>query len=270
MISSSNRNIYRGSECEVSRFSPPTITPPERKEQDAEEKADSAEDEFARSEPPPVAEQDRIIEEAKRQAEAILAEAEKKAEALREKILNEVNEEAENIRREARELGFDEGHREGLKKAESESSEQIGKVLNQLHEDIQTALENIETAKEECLRRYEGELLDCATAVAEKVIHISLHSSGEVMKRMILSATEKLKKTAWVKIYIDSFDYSMMSKIDADVAAQLAVLSDNIKFVIMDKEGEGTCIIEMPEGVIDTSVSTQMENIREILEGVKP
>ena len=42
----------------------------------------------------------------------------------------------------------------------------------------------------------------------------------------------------------------------------MAKLSDNIKFVVMDKESSGNCIIEMPDEIVDISVDTQMDNIR--------
>ena len=135
--------------------------------------------------------------------------------------------------------------------------------------DIKNALQSVETAKENCIRNYLDELKDCAVAVAEKVVHVSLKSSGEVIKQMIISATEKLKKTAWVKIYIDKYDYDMMMEADADVIDELSRISDNVKFIVMDKETSGSCIIEMPEEIVDVSVNTQLENIKDILENVR-
>ena len=96
-----------------------------------------------------------------------------------------------------------------------------------------------------------------------------IKSCGEVIKQMIVAATEKLKKTAWVKIYIDKYDYDMMMAADADVLEELSHLSDNIKFIVMDKEEDGSCIIEMPEEIVDISVNTQIENIRDILENIR-
>ena len=56
---------------------------------------------------------------------------------------------------------------------------------------------------------------------------------------------------------------------DADIIDELSHLSDNIKFIVMDKEDNGSCIIEMPEEIVDVSVNTQMENIKDILENVR-
>ena len=89
------------------------------------------------------------------------------------------------------------------------------------------------------------------------------------MPNFLTPRTEKLKKTAWVKIYIDKCDYDMMMKADADILDELSHLSDNIKFIVMDKEERGNCIIEMPEEIVDVSVNTQIENIKDILENVR-
>ena len=134
---------------------------------------------------------------------------------------------------------------------------------------MRKALDAVDTARKNCLHTYLEELKDCAIAIGEKVIHISLRSSGEVIKQMIISATEKLKKTAWVKIYMDKYDYDMMMEADAGVIDELSHLSDNIKFIVMDKEDRGSCIIEMPEEIVDVSVNTQIENIKDILENVR-
>ena len=56
---------------------------------------------------------------------------------------------------------------------------------------MEQAMASIGQAKEKSLRNYLEELKDCSVAIAEKVIHISLRSSGEVIKRMLVAETEK-------------------------------------------------------------------------------
>lgn len=200
----------------------------------------------------------RILEDARQQAEDIL-------EAAREQIREELAAAREEGLREGREAGYEEGRAN----AETECRQEFEDSLAAFRADVRRALQSVETAKETCIHSYLDELKDCAVAVAEKVIHVSLKSSGEVIKQMIISATEKLKKTAWVKIYIDKYDYDMMMQADVDVIDELSRLSDNIKFIVMDKEASGSCIIEMPEEIVDVSVNTQLENIKDILENVR-
>ncbi len=203
-------------------------------------------------------EESRLLEEARQKAVRILDEAQKEAREQRERA-------AEEGRRE----GYAQGYEEGRRQAEGEFRNEIEDHLLEFQEDMRKALDAVDTARKNCLHTYLEELKDCAIAIGEKVIHISLRSSGEVIKQMIISATEKLKKTAWVKIYMDKYDYDMMMEADAGVIDELSHLSDNIKFIVMDKEDRGSCIIEMPEEIVDVSVNTQIENIKDILENIR-
>ena len=115
------------------------------------------------------------------------------------------------------------------------------------------------------LERVRGQLRDLSIAVAEKVIHISLKSSGEVIARMIQAATEKLKRREWVHIYLADCDAKNLAQAAPELTTALAGLSDHIKFMPMADDEPGTCIIEMPDEIIDASAATQLSNIRDLL-----
>lgn len=203
----------------------------------------------------------KIIENAKKDATQVMIQARDKAEQLME----ETKEEIESLKKEAFNDGFKSGYEEGYRKAVKEQDKVFKGMQQSFQVDIETALSAIEDAKERSLQTYLEELKECAIAIAEKVIHISLTSSGDIIKRMIIAETEKLKETAWVKVYMEKMDYEMMMKADADVINELSRLSNNIKFIVMDQDKRGSCIIETPEEIIDISVDTQLENIKEIL-----
>ena len=52
---------------------------------------------------------------------------------------------------------------------------------------------------------------------------------------------------------------------DPSLTAALSCLSDHIKIVPMRDAETGTCIVEMPDEIIDASASTQLENIRSVI-----
>lgn len=210
-----------------------------------------------------------LLEEAREEAARILEEAKQQAADILEAARAQARSAKDQGRRSGYQAGYQDGQTEGRQTAEEEVWKEFQEKLIEFQKDIRQALHSVEKAKEDCVHTYLEELKDCAIAIGEKVIHISLKSSGEVIKQMIISATEKLKKTAWVKIYIDKYDYDMMLTADADILEELSHLSDNIKFIVMDKEEDGSCIIEMPEEIIDISVNTQIENIRDILENIR-
>lgn len=144
------------------------------------------------------------IELVLREKEKILEEARKEAAAIEQ----EANEKAEQISEEAQMKGFEEGrqkgYEEGLIRAEEENEAKHRENQRFFKESLEKALIEINKEKEKCLREYLEELKDIAVAVAEKVIHISLRSSGSVISRMIEAETEKLQKMDWVKIYMIS------------------------------------------------------------------
>ena len=210
-----------------------------------------------------------MVEDAREQARQILL----KANQMAGDILREAGKQAEQLKKTAIEEGcregFEAGYKSGTEQAAMEQADFFRRQEEEFRRDMEQAMASIDQAKEKSLRNYLEELKDCSVAIAEKVIHISLRSSGEVIKRMLVAETEKLRKTAWVKIYMEKTDYDMMAEADADVVSELAKLSDNIKFVVMDKESSGNCIIEMPDEIVDISVDTQMDNIREILGNIR-
>lgn len=210
-----------------------------------------------------------LFAQMKEEAERTLEDAKREA----QEILQAAREQAAQVLEEARTEGYKEGYGNGYQDGEERAGEacraEFQKTLSGFQADMRQAIRSVDIAKENCVRAYLDELKNCAIAVGEKVIHISLKSSGEVIKQMIISATEKLKKTAWVKIYIDKCDYDMMMEADTGILDELSRLSDNIKFIVMDKEERGSCIIEMPEEIVDVSVNTQIENIKDILENIR-
>ena len=109
------------------------------------------------------------------------------------------------------------------------------------------------------------DLRDLALAVAEKVVCVSLKSSGDVISRMIQTAIDKRKKKEWVHIYISECDAKRLTQIPASLSAALTALSDRVRLIPMSDDESGTCIIEMPDEIVDASAATQLNNLRTIL-----
>ena len=181
-------------------------------------------------------------------------------------IIDAAEKEAEETRSRAREEGREEGYQEGFSVGKKEAEERIlaehAEELESFRQDLNRTLRTVEDAKTERLYRYMDELKDVAIAVAEKRIHVSLRSSGEVIRRMIVKEAERI---TWLKMHIDRLDYEMLIATDSDIASELAQVSDNIKFVIVEKEEPGTLIMETQEEIVDAGIATQMENLRERL-----
>lgn len=230
--------------------------PEEEEKAQLEEKTDS--------EPEPEPEEEGPSEE-----ELLLQEMILKAEA----VLEQAREEADDIRRRAYDEGFEEGRADGKaagrKQALEEEQEAIDQRIHQLEEEIAQYISDMTHEKEKILEEYLDDLKNISLAIGEKIVQTSLKSSSQVIKRMIIAATAKLKKTAWARIYVGKTSDDMELQGDAQLLRELAKLSDNVKIVIMEDTEPGTCIIELPQEIIDISTGSQMENIRDILNNAR-
>lgn len=224
---------------------------PETQEQEIQEPAGGS---FEQALSLAQAQADELIRNARAQAEHIIEQAKQAAEA-----------EVAQIHQQASEEGYNQGYVEGQRKGEEEASAATRKAAQESVEAVQRFLTQANNMRDEKIDKLSGELLDVAVAVAEKVIHVSLKSSEEIIKRMIIAATEKMKRREWVQIYVADCDVKGVAQSDPSLTAALSSLSDHIKIVPMRDAETGTCIVEMPDEIIDASASTQLENIRSVI-----
>ena len=202
---------------------------------------------------------------AKVQADEILADARRERDKLLEEAREQAKQEAEAAKEEARADGFRQGCAEGLTQARAEWNAKQEEELRRQAEEFRVFLEKASAARESLIDETQVELCDLSLAIAEKIIHVSLKSSREVVARMIQTATEKLKRREWVHIYVGGCEARDLAQITPELTTALAGLSDHIKIIPMSDGEEGACIIEMPDEIIDASASTQLGNIRDIL-----
>ena len=215
--------------------------------------------------PPPRKRRTTPVDYARMQAEAILAQARDEAEAMKEAALQQAEEEIQNLRREARSDGYSAGYAEGMASGMAEGRTEIEKQAAEIGVVVADFLETAAKMRDQLMDQTREELRDLAMAIAEKVIRVSLRSSGDILMRMIETATEKHRRCEWVQIYIADCDSKNLALSIPELTASLGHLSDRVRIIPMIDDESGTCIIEMPDEIIDASVSTQLENIREIM-----
>ena len=202
----------------------------------------------------------------------LIKELEETREAVR-RLLEDSRIEAEQMKNQARDEGHEIGEREGYEKgyldgyekAQQEVEKTLKKEADELLLELRDLIASVEHKKRDMLEQYKDDLRDIAISIAEKIIRVSLKSSGDIIKRMIISATEGIMSKEWVKIYIARCDAEMAVNGDSMLINSISYVSDHIKIIVMENEASGTCILEFPDKVIDASTNTQIENIKEII-----
>lgn len=205
------------------------------------------------------------IDYARVQADAILEEARSEAEKIKEQTLLAAEEELEMLREEARAEGQARGFAEGMAGAMTEAKARRDEQAVAQAKEVAEFLQEAARARDEMMEQTKQDLKDLALAIAEKVIQVSLRSSGDILLRMIDQATERHKRREWAHIYIAGCDAKSMAYTIPELTAALSHISDRVRIIPMADDESGTCIIELPDEIIDASVSTQLENIRDVL-----
>ncbi len=205
---------------------------------------------------------------AKIQAEAIIADAKREAEQYREQLRAEFDEQLEIAKRNAREEAFNRGYAEGMAQAMQEGREECERMALEQIKGIEGFLEAAARARDKMLDDSREELKDLAVAVAEKIIHVSLKNSSDIILRMVDAATDTHKRCEWAHVYVADCDVGGKAYTVPELTAALSHIADRVRVIPMPDEESGTCIVELPDVIYDASVSTQLENIREVLDGV--
>lgn len=239
--------------------STPEPDPPEQPIPETEEKP--------APEPPPEPKEPTPVDFARIQAEAILADAEKEAQEILEKAVAGAQAELEQLRKVAREDGYNMGFAQGIAEGRKEAREELEEKAAAQEREVQAFLKEAVRARDRLLEDSKEDLKELALAIAEKVIRVSLRSSSGILIRMIESATAKRRRCEWVQIYIADCDARASAETIPELTQALSRLSERVRIIPMADDESGTCIIEMPDEIIDASVSTQMDTLRGIVTG---
>ena len=216
-------------------------------------------------EPEEETEEETPISYAQVQADLIMADARREAEQILEQARKDAAKETDAVFAQAKESGYQEGYVQGMAQAMTEANQQREQQAAVLEEEVHRFLEKAGALLDNQMDQSVADLRDLALAVAEKVVCVSLKSSADVISRMIQTAIDKRKRKEWVHIYIAECDAKRLTQMPATLSASLTALSDRVRIIPMAEGESGTCIIEMPDEIVDASAATQLGNLRTIL-----
>lgn len=249
---------------ELPVFSGEELPPPPAPSEEAEDA--SPQEPAPYEEPGDPEPQPSPIDFAQVQADAILADARQAAEQILLEAREEAARELEDMRRQAASEGFQQGLQEGLAAGRLEARQQLEKDAARQGEQVKAFLEGARLERELLMEKTKEDMKELALTIAEKVIRVSLRSSSDILIRMIEAATAKKRRCEWVQIYIADCDAKTNAQTVPELIEAMRHLSDRVRVIPMADDESGTCIIEMPDEIIDASVSTQLDNLRGVLE----
>jgi flagellar assembly protein FliH len=228
-------------------------------------------------------EKNRMIEEARVEAEKIVQEAEElafekikektneaqkirqdaatevkklvdDAKAEAQKIEKETEEKIQQIEKQAYERGYKEGHEKGYVSGE----EEVERLIQRLHVILSRAIDK----RNEIIEESETQLINMVLLIAKKVIKVISENQKNVVINNVMQALLKLKGGGDVLIKVNPDDFDLTSSHIESFQRRLEQ-GKNISILEDTTVDRGGCVIETDFGQINARISSQLHEIEE-------
>lgn len=208
-----------------------------------------------------------MLEEAKEQAEAIIAAAEQHAQTIEAAAEGEINQwweenqkKLESMSLEAQQQGYMEGLARGKEEAETAVRKEYEGQLAQINQLLQQSYEE----KEAIVSEAEPFLLELSTVIATQIIKQELESNPEKFVELIKQHILRFKEKEFITICVHPADFDF---IQSQRAHLIAVVNGETEIRIIPDHSvtEKGCIIRTAYGSIDARIDTQIEEIKRVI-----
>lgn len=189
-----------------------------------------------------------IIDDAKQQADLIVRDAARRAQENYNEILQRAAEEAQALRQSAMEDGLTNGARA-----------QVQNVSKSV-EALELAVSKLEGQQAGFMAEYENSLKTLALEIATKILHKKVETDPAEMAELVKAAVSTVGGVKWVTVEVSN-----------EMPALLETLTNTLQTAERGPKLEvhpiaaafGTCYLDTPGGIVDVSLYTQIENLRE-------
>lgn len=212
-------------------------------------------------------EQQAEVDESRLQAiyEGMLLKAREESNRLSEKIVGNALAEKERIiaqaheeAKEVKQTGFREGYAEGAAEKQALIESGLEKAENSLQE--------LRAEHQRYMREYEEELKNFALEIASEIMCKHITEYGVGMLELVTRAISSVKDADWISVEVSNSMPELISMLEQELETAKNIKS-NIEVVPKDLPPDA-CILQTSDGMIDASISTQVENLKAFLNQV--
>jgi len=181
-------------------------------------------------------------------AEQIIADAQRKADQIMKKALSD----AAEVEKE----GYVKGFNNGLKAAEKENEVEL--------ERIKAIISRLDDDSERFYKQEKQNVIDLALNIAEKVVCQKMASDKDIFIKLYEKAVKDLTAQRWIKLSISKHEFEIATA-HSDYLVELVSGAERVELVVLDDAPAGTCIVETSEKIVDASVLTQFNVLKNAL-----
>lgn len=198
-------------------------------------------------------ERDRILEEAHQQAETIIAEAKSAAMHYLRQAENDNAIAAEKARKAGYTDGFASGKKESLAKCETYLKAAAG------------FLDEINSRKEAYYISNREEMKETVLELVKKITLQEIKTDPKIIEGIIAQAAKNFRNSDYVKISLANGEVARKLRTDANFVKELIPFIPDIEIEVLNEAEDNTVILDNGSEIIDASVPTQLDFLREIV-----
>lgn len=201
------------------------------------------------------AEAARIISEAKTRANKIEADAQSAAKQLIERA----EADGVGIRQKAHDEGYAAGYEEGKKSAAAKCESYLAAAAE--------FMEQINSHKDAYYISNEEQFRDTVYEAAEKITMTQLSRDDRMIERIIAQAAKTFRNSDFVKITVMQGEVSQEMRTDKEYIKSIIshIPEIEVEYLPDNEENSGTAVLDDGSEIIDASVPTQLEFLKEII-----
>lgn len=198
-------------------------------------------------------ERDRILEEAHQQAETMIAEARSAAMHYLRQAENDNAIAAEKARKAGYTDGFASGKKESLAKCETYLKAAAG------------FLDEINSRKEAYYISNREEMKETVLELVKKITLQEIKTDPKIIEGIIAQAAKNFRNSDYVKISLANGEVAQKLRTDANFVKELIPFIPDIEIEVLNEAEDNTVILDNGSEIIDASVPTQLDFLREIV-----
>ncbi|KUK82058.1 MAG: Flagellar biosynthesis/type III secretory pathway protein [Pelotomaculum thermopropionicum] len=177
-------------------------------------------------------------------------------------ITRRANSDAERIKKDAYREAFDRGLREGYREGLEKAADEAGKIRAQARE----VLDQAETIRRSTLEALEGEIIDLAREIAEKLLNLQLSLEPESVLGVAEEALRLVAGRTSVVLYVNPSELDLVESKKSAMLIQLPAKAE--LRVIADRSIQpGGCLVETERGRVDATLEKRREELFKALYG---
>lgn len=205
-----------------------------------------------------------MLNDAKINAEIIKQEANAEHDKIIEAAKAEAAELKEKAQQEGRLEGFKAGHAEG----EQKIREEMQNDLLAANAKAEKTLADAKNAMRDYVQQAENDVITIVMSVVEKILPQHFIDVPQVVLPLVQKAIAKVKDQKEIVIRVSPASYDMVLMARDEFRNILTYGDATIEIKSDESMQPGDCLLETPDGSVDARLATQIELIKQAVQGV--